>query len=164
MKDFKKRQGFGNRDGGRPQFGGGFRGGQKRGGDRETEMFQAICASCGKSCEVPFRPNGKKPVYCKECFAGGEQSSRGNNFNTDRDSSRRNTYKPEFKNERRPADNIGTSELMRELEMVNSKLEKLISILSDRNQKDSVKEEISEKTTKAKTAPKNVVKKAKAKK
>src|SRR5690348_9650861 len=42
-----------------------------------AEMFSATCANCGKTCQVPFRPNGKKPVYCKECFAaanGGERS------------------------------------------------------------------------------------------
>jgi CxxC-x17-CxxC domain-containing protein len=31
-------------------------------------MHQAVCARCGKTCEVPFRPNGRKPVFCKECF------------------------------------------------------------------------------------------------
>ncbi|MBP9748743.1 hypothetical protein KBD18_00915 [Patescibacteria group bacterium] len=34
-------------------------------------MFQATCNKCGNSCEVPFRPTGEKPVFCKNCFAGG---------------------------------------------------------------------------------------------
>jgi CxxC-x17-CxxC domain-containing protein len=43
--------------------------GGDRGGDRgDREMFTATCANCNKSCEVPFRPNGQKPVYCKDCF------------------------------------------------------------------------------------------------
>jgi len=33
------------------------------------QMFEAICAECGKTCEVPFRPSGDKPVYCTDCFA-----------------------------------------------------------------------------------------------
>lgn len=41
-------------------FGGGF------GGPRE--MHKAICADCGQECEVPFKPSGDRPVYCKECF------------------------------------------------------------------------------------------------
>jgi len=47
---------------------------QSRGGDRggygntQREMFPAICAECGKSTMVPFKPNGDKPVYCKDCF------------------------------------------------------------------------------------------------
>jgi len=42
---------------------GGFR------GDRgEREMHKAVCADCGNDCEVPFKPSGDKPVYCRECF------------------------------------------------------------------------------------------------
>ena len=36
------------------------------GGPRE--MHKAICAECGKECEVPFKPTEGKPVFCKECF------------------------------------------------------------------------------------------------
>jgi len=32
------------------------------------EMFPAICASCGKECEVPFEPRSGRPVFCSECF------------------------------------------------------------------------------------------------
>jgi len=32
------------------------------------EMHPAVCASCGKDCEVPFEPKGDRPVYCNECF------------------------------------------------------------------------------------------------
>ncbi len=40
-----------------------------RGADRSSgEMFTATCSSCHKICEVPFRPNGEKPVYCSACF------------------------------------------------------------------------------------------------
>jgi len=45
--------------------GGGGRGG--RGGSRE--MFDAVCASCGKPARVPFRPAAGRPVYCRECYA-----------------------------------------------------------------------------------------------
>lgn len=34
----------------------------------QREMFDAICAECGKKTQVPFKPNGQKPVYCKDCF------------------------------------------------------------------------------------------------
>lgn len=40
-----------------------------------TEMHPATCEQCGKRCEVPFRPNGKKPVYCSNCFV--KDDSRG---------------------------------------------------------------------------------------
>lgn len=61
--------------------GGGFRGGDrggkggfkkpwenKGGFDRPQVMHKATCGECGKSCEVPFRPTGEKPVFCNDCF------------------------------------------------------------------------------------------------
>lgn len=45
-------------------------GAQARPADPKSRpMFQATCAECGKECEVPFRPSGDRPVYCKECWA-----------------------------------------------------------------------------------------------
>jgi CxxC-x17-CxxC domain-containing protein len=38
------------------------------GGRGQREMFSATCSSCGKEAQVPFRPNGSKPVYCSDCF------------------------------------------------------------------------------------------------
>jgi CxxC-x17-CxxC domain-containing protein len=56
--------------------GGGNRGGGGGFGDRpQREMFQATCSACGKVAEVPFKPRGDKPVYCRECFST-RQSSR----------------------------------------------------------------------------------------
>ena len=49
------------------QGGGGYGGGGFGGGQRE--MFKATCADCKKECEVPFKPSGDRPVYCKECFS-----------------------------------------------------------------------------------------------
>lgn len=52
-----------------------------RGGDRPTRPFRAgddrfdrpqlhdaTCAGCGKPCQVPFKPNGSKPIFCRNCF------------------------------------------------------------------------------------------------
>ena len=36
---------------------------------RERILHKAICADCSKECEVPFKPSGDRPVYCKDCFA-----------------------------------------------------------------------------------------------
>jgi CxxC-x17-CxxC domain-containing protein len=38
------------------------------------EMFSATCASCGREAQVPFQPNGTKPVYCSDCFATQRRS------------------------------------------------------------------------------------------
>lgn len=50
--------------------GGGF------GGGRPREMFKATCSSCQKECEVPFKPSGDRPVYCKDCFSKRKDGGR----------------------------------------------------------------------------------------
>jgi CxxC-x17-CxxC domain-containing protein len=42
--------------------------------ERATERFQATCSECKALCEVPFKPNGKKPVFCRDCFKGNAES------------------------------------------------------------------------------------------
>lgn len=54
--------------------------GDKNGGvgghDQAPQMHAAVCASCGKTAEVPFRPNGRTPVYCKTCFRNEDREPR----------------------------------------------------------------------------------------
>ncbi|KAF0194604.1 MAG: zinc-ribbon domain containing protein [Bacillota bacterium] len=54
----------------RKQQQGGARGGASSsfGGGARREMHKVTCSRCGKEAEVPFRPSGDKPVYCKDCF------------------------------------------------------------------------------------------------
>src|SRR5687767_4904998 len=52
-----------NRGGG---YGGGRGGGGYGGGQRQ--LYPATCSSCGIQTQVPFQPNGSKPVYCRECY------------------------------------------------------------------------------------------------
>ena len=35
----------------------------------ERVLHKAVCADCRKECEVPFRPSGDRPEYCKDCFS-----------------------------------------------------------------------------------------------
>lgn len=39
------------------------------GNGERREMFDAVCAECGKPCKVPFKPRDDRPVYCSDCFA-----------------------------------------------------------------------------------------------
>ena len=34
-----------------------------------TETYKAVCTDCGNECEVPFKPDPNRPVYCRECWA-----------------------------------------------------------------------------------------------
>ncbi len=36
------------------------------------EMYEIVCASCGKVDQVPFEPRHDRPVYCKDCFAANK--------------------------------------------------------------------------------------------
>ena len=49
----------------------GVRGGNNGG---ERQMFDAVCAACGKACKVPFQPREDRPVYCSDCFARMKQN------------------------------------------------------------------------------------------
>ncbi len=39
---------------------------RQRNGNRE--MFDVVCASCGASTQVPFKPVNDRPVYCRDCY------------------------------------------------------------------------------------------------
>ena len=34
-----------------------------------TETHKTVCTDCGNECEVPFKPEPNRPVYCRECWA-----------------------------------------------------------------------------------------------
>lgn len=79
MKKFYEKGGSGG-GGGRGRFGNR----DNRRDDRERPtMHQAICDECGNDCEVPFKPSGGKPVYCKNCFNKNDNSrERGGGFDS----------------------------------------------------------------------------------
>jgi len=32
------------------------------------ELYNAVCNDCGRECIVPFKPDLKRPIYCKACW------------------------------------------------------------------------------------------------
>ena len=56
--------------------------GRQGNGPRERTHARVICADCKKECEVPFKPSGDRPIYCKECFS---KHKKDNLFNANRD-------------------------------------------------------------------------------
>ncbi len=81
------------------------RGGRDRSRHSDRPMFDAVCDTCGKRFELPFRPTGDKPVYCNECFDKEGGSSVSKNV-----SAPVNQYKEQF-------------------EMLNAKLDRIIKAL-----------------------------------
>ena len=51
------------------QRGGGGYGGGGDGYRQQRQMHPAVCATCGKDCQVPFEPRNGRPVYCSDCFS-----------------------------------------------------------------------------------------------
>ncbi|MFH0714371.1 MAG: CxxC-x17-CxxC domain-containing protein [Candidatus Diapherotrites archaeon] len=45
------------------------------GGPRE--MFKVTCSDCGKETEVPFKPDGTRPVYCRDCYQNHKKPRSG---------------------------------------------------------------------------------------
>jgi len=43
----------------------------------ERKMYKAVCADCGKECEVPFKPMEGRPVYCRDCYRKHGPQRRG---------------------------------------------------------------------------------------
>lgn len=71
-RPFRREQQFSRPSGGFDRF----RGRENRGQGsefRDRRLFKVICAECNKECEVPFKPTGDRPVYCKDCFARRKQ-------------------------------------------------------------------------------------------
>ena len=32
------------------------------------QLYDVKCANCGKQTQVPFKPTGDRPVYCRDCY------------------------------------------------------------------------------------------------
>lgn len=118
--------------GARPSFQkswGGDRDRGSRGSDRgEVTMHKATCSDCGKTCEVPFRPTGEKPVFCNDCFGnkreGGDRGDRGT-----RDFAPRREFgsrpAPRFDAPRQSGD----GEVKKQLKEISEKLDRLYRIV-----------------------------------
>jgi CxxC-x17-CxxC domain-containing protein len=52
---------------------GGYGGGGGGGRPARRESFEVVCAACGVTTTVPFKPAGDRPVYCRDCY----RSQRG---------------------------------------------------------------------------------------
>lgn len=155
-----------------------------RGGDRggrEMQLFQATCTTCGKSCEVPFRPDGTKPVLCRDCFAQKNAATDRPSFSRDDRSDRRPDSRPlrSFEPSRSTAaPTVDISPLTRQMSALETKMSQLIDLVHSLEQKISaipkvevkaapavvVKKVVATKAAPAAKVAKEVVAKAPAKK
>lgn len=136
MGDYKKSGGFGGKKhggfGGGNRFGGGrpsFGRGDRDGGPRE--LFHATCASCGGSCDVPFRPTGERPVYCRDCFATNKPSREEFGRGDDRHAAPRPARREFAPVAPRPhVDDHRIDDIKKRLDAVNEKMDRLLRIVT----------------------------------
>ncbi len=145
---FKRSGGFGG-DRGKPRFEKKFGGksfGKKPFGGRpgfaprgDGELFPATCSSCGKPFELPFRPSGDRPVYCRECFAGKpEGGARGDGRREFRPGNER--YAPpggRYEGGNAQGSDPRIERMARDIESIVKKLDSISAILSERKRTES---------------------------
>lgn len=96
----------------RGRSGGSWQGNDSR--RQASKMFRAVCAECNESCEVPFKPNGRKPVLCSNCFRQDDGGSE------------RKFAKPAYRSTPRGGDDVA-----KQIKMLNAKVDQILDILSD---------------------------------
>ncbi len=147
-RDSNNRSGRDNRGGGRG-FGGGRDDRSSFRSDAPREMFKTVCSSCGKDCEVPFKPTSGKPVYCSDCFekVGGRSADGGRNERPER------RDRPSFDRHQTPAPRVDNS---KQFEDLNKKLDKIIELLTPKAEAVAPVEQVlaKEKVVKAPKAKK----------
>ncbi|KKT67316.1 MAG: hypothetical protein UW62_C0027G0001 [Candidatus Collierbacteria bacterium GW2011_GWB1_44_35] len=143
---------FSNRGGYGGNRGQNFRASFNSRGSERPAMFDAVCAKCGADCQVPFRPNGRKEVFCSKCFEtnGGESRSSGDFRDSSCDECGENCkvpFQPRngnpvlcsncFANKKEGGSRSSSSSFPRpsrdnsvDLEVINAKLDKLIKLLT----------------------------------
>lgn len=96
--------------------------------ERPTELHQATCNECGKMCEVPFRPNGKKPVYCRDCFRREDGTTRT-------DTPSRTSYAratPSYDRPSRSPEASSSNDLAKQVSLLVTKIDRLISAIENK--------------------------------
>lgn len=110
MKDYKKSNSFGGKYAGRTPGQGAHVSDARR-----AESHKTKCDGCQALCEVPFIPNGKKPVYCRNCYKGKDTTTSftGQPF----------TAPVESKFDE------GSADMKKQFAILNTKLDRLISAI-----------------------------------
>ena len=117
--------------------------------DGPRELFDAECNSCHKRCQVPFRPNGKKPVYCADCFSQNDDRSQTPRFGKREFNAPRSHGSSAPRAEKDPR----IDDLKRQLDTMNATLEKLVAAIESSNRATALTKEVRKHVPAAKPAP-----------
>ena len=105
-----------------------------RSGSETFQKFDAICSNCGKKCQVPFRPDGEKPVYCKDCFDMPRKAMTGKKKFSASAAAPRFTNPTSFGPLASAASAVGgksIADLTRQIAAMNTKIDTMLKILTE---------------------------------
>ncbi|HYE23109.1 MAG TPA: CxxC-x17-CxxC domain-containing protein [Candidatus Paceibacterota bacterium] len=103
----------------------------------KKELYDAECANCHKRCQVPFRPNGKKPVHCADCFVKDEKRAPSRYGSDDRKFSPRPTHSTPA-----PAIDGQVQDLSKQIKVMNETLERLAVAVESLNRSTEFSAEV----------------------
>lgn len=95
----------------------------QKGFNKDKQMHRATCVECNASCQVPFRPNGRKPIYCSNCFEQTPDGAAKSKFK------RENPKKDSFVRSDRSERSSGGSDVERRLRSIEKKLDQVLNAL-----------------------------------
>lgn len=114
MRDFNRGRSGGGRDFKRRDFNG------------PQVMHKTICSDCGKECEVPFKPNGSKPVFCRDCFQGKRSSD---STRSESNYPRRSNFEDRGNNQTVRPQPVLVPQYGQQFEALNAKLDRILNML-----------------------------------
>jgi CxxC-x17-CxxC domain-containing protein len=128
MKDFKR---GGGKYAAKKPGKGGFN--KYRGKDvgKPHGLHKATCTTCGKECEVPFKPIDGKPVFCRDCYK--KQDHAGDTERPARSFGAKPSFRKEGfrKDSYTPSAAPASDETKKQLAEINVKLDKILAVLAD---------------------------------
>lgn len=131
-------------------YGDGYTKHDDRDSSRGSSLHKAVCHTCGKECEVPFRPNGKKPVFCSICFDKQGNTGSGKfgqkNYDRPRFEERR---RPEFERKNDGGDNRSMEHLKEQMSQLHGKLDRILQALETRTERKETEVSFDEPEVKA---------------
>lgn len=178
--DYSPRKRFDKKPRHDPRGGGGY---DNNRAPKEMQLFSTTCTTCGKSCEVPFRPDGTKPVLCRDCFANKNAAPAQGGYNRGEQTSfgGRQDRKPErnYESSRPVSNNVDLSAVTKQIAALEFKVTQILDLLKKSNESvvventsaatlpqvptekvNKTKKVVAKKVAAKKTVAKKVVKKA----
>lgn len=107
----------------------------RSGSFQKKELFDVECNKCHKPTQVPFRPNGTKPVYCKDCFVPDTDREHKPRFER-RAPPMRMEHAPRIEKDPRIDD------VLRRLDSIERTLEKLADGIEQASRKEALADEL----------------------